>query len=175
MVAEPPRRLLVLRHAEARPLGRDHDRPLSDAGQRSLPGIARRLADQPVDVVLCSSARRAVETLTGVRAALPPTVRVHVEDTFYLAGSETWLERCRALDASVTTTLLIGHNPGLEALINSLAPAVPTPTELELGVSGSRRSLSPGSLAALEVAAAWPGLDPDGARLTTLHHPLRSP
>jgi len=65
------KRLFVLRHAKSSwddPGLADHDRPLAPRGRRATQAIAAHLdaAGIAPDLVLCSSARRARETLDGV-------------------------------------------------------------------------------------------------------------
>jgi phosphohistidine phosphatase SixA len=71
----PMKRLYLLRHAKSSwkdaTLG-DHDRPLAGRGRRASKVIARRLRDRGIEpeVVLCSTARRARETLDRIAPAL---------------------------------------------------------------------------------------------------------
>ena len=62
------RRLYLLRHAKSSWKDEglaDHDRPLARRGRRAAKAIARHLREQGVEpeLVLCSTARRARETL----------------------------------------------------------------------------------------------------------------
>jgi hypothetical protein len=64
----PMRRLYLLRHAKSswEDVGlADHDRPLAPRGRRAAKAIGRHLRDSGIEpeLVLCSSARRAQETL----------------------------------------------------------------------------------------------------------------
>ena len=71
-------------------------------------------------LVVCSSAVRARQTLQGVLPGLgDPTVWVEV--TLYAAGAETLLARVRALPEEVDEAMLVGHNPGLMELLLALA------------------------------------------------------
>ena len=68
MPAGVSRKLVLLRHAKsAWPDVPDHDRPLARRGQRDAPVIGRWLSDSGLlpDQVLCSTARRASETLAA--------------------------------------------------------------------------------------------------------------
>ena len=76
------RELILLRHAKSS-WGQaelaDHDRPLNGRGRRQAPLVGAWLAaeDCEPDLVLCSSARRARETLEGLLGASgwqPPVV-----------------------------------------------------------------------------------------------------
>ena len=66
------RDLLLVRHAKSGwddPSLDDHDRPLAVRGEKALRGLRDYLGrvEHPPDVVLCSSARRTVDTLDGFR------------------------------------------------------------------------------------------------------------
>jgi phosphohistidine phosphatase len=116
--------LAVLRHAKSswdEPVP-DHERPLAPRGRRALPLLEAHLRQEQVrpDLVLCSSARRALDTLAPLRPALgdPETV---VEDDLYGASALEIMGRLRRLDASTGSVMVVGHNPGLHDLVVTLA------------------------------------------------------
>lgn len=159
--------LHLLRHAksswDAAGL-RDHDRPLSERGGRAAAAMAahlRRAAVAP-DLVLCSSARRTVETLAAIRGALPRGVAVETTDDLYEVGAATLLQRLGRIPAEVGVLLVIGHNPGMEELALRLAGEGSDAGASErLG-----RKFPTGAIATLEFEGAWADLDWGGARLT---------
>lgn len=168
-----PRRLFVLRHADAAvsPRGAsDATRPLSARGRRSLPELQERIAERGADirVVLCSAAVRAAATLEGVRSALPREARIEVTNELYLAGGDELLERCRALDPAVPAALVIGHNPGVAALVHELAEQHLPVIRDELA-----RGFPPGTLAELAVPVAWERLAWSSCQLVGLRRPGR--
>ena len=55
-------------------------------------------AEYRPDVVLCSSSRRTVDTLDGIRAALPRRARVELADELHLADANTLLNRLHGLN-----------------------------------------------------------------------------
>ncbi|MFE9432794.1 SixA phosphatase family protein [Streptomyces sp. NPDC006640] len=123
--AGPRRRLVLLRHAKsAYPAGvPDHERPLAPRGLRDAPAAGRALAeaDWIPDLALCSTAVRARRTweLAADQWGTPPPVRV--DERLYAADVPELLEAVREVPERVRTLLLIGHNPGLEELILTLA------------------------------------------------------
>ncbi|MFS8200064.1 SixA phosphatase family protein [Streptomyces sp. CWNU-52B] len=123
--AGPLRRLVVLRHAKsAWPHGvADHERPLAPRGRRDAPAAGRALAaaDCLPDLALCSTAVRARQTweLTAAQWGTPPPVR-H-DSRLYAATVSDLLEAMREAPAQAETLLLVGHNPGLEELVLTLA------------------------------------------------------
>jgi phosphohistidine phosphatase len=120
------RRIWVLRHAKSSwdaPHLADHDRPLSARGRRAAEAIGRWVDETGVrpDVVVCSSARRARETLAGVLPGLGGDVQVLVEAELYTFHGEDLLARVRELPDDAMSALLIGHNPAVAELIARLA------------------------------------------------------
>ncbi len=117
------RRLMLLRHAKSSwpASGSDHERPLSRRGEHAAPLIGAWLAEQAApDLVLCSTARRARQTLSGLDAVAAEVER-HFEEALYVATAEALLARLRSLAEEMRHVLLIGHNPGLQALAAMLA------------------------------------------------------
>jgi phosphohistidine phosphatase len=121
---DSPHRLLVLRHAKSSWSNThlaDHDRPLAPRGRRAADAMAAHLATlDPPALVLCSSARRAQDTLEPVRSRLPDGTEVLIEDELYGAPAEELLARLRRIPEATPSVLLVGHNPGLEDLVTAL-------------------------------------------------------
>lgn len=120
-------RLYLLRHAHAKPGGGgvvDAERPLSERGRREAAGVGSFLAarSRPPDQVLCSSARRAVETMQLAIAAFSERPEVFVLDDLYQASAWKLFERARGAEAGdASTLLLVAHNPGIAELAARLA------------------------------------------------------
>ena len=121
------RNLILLRHAKSdwsNPALADHDRPLARRGRKAALRIAADLARwAPVpDIILCSTSRRTVETADLVA---PDGVRRELLHSLYHAGPGAILETLKHLPGSVRTAMIIGHNPGMEDLVTSLAGDLP--------------------------------------------------
>jgi len=80
------------------------------------------------DVVLCSTARRTVETCDLVRPSLGD-MTVVFEAALYLAEARAILDRVRRLDDGLRSAMVIGHNPGLEQLAAGLSASPKTEDE----------------------------------------------
>ena len=129
------RRLYLLRHAKSSWKDQglaDHDRPLARRGRRAAKAIGRHLREQRVapELVLCSTARRARETLEGIEP-LPGRGAVRTEPELYGAGPAELLARLHEIAPRVRSVMVIGHNPALEQLALLLARHGPTVSELE--------------------------------------------
>ena len=116
----------ILRHAKSSwddPSLADFDRPLAERGRRAGERLSEymRMGDIEPDLVLCSSAARAKQTLEQIRPALGPEVAVKLDKRLYGAGAQALLNRLRGLPHEVSSVMLIGHNPALHSLALALA------------------------------------------------------
>lgn len=119
------RTVYLLRHAKSSwddPSLPDIERPLAGRGQNAARRMGEYMRDNELipDAVLCSSARRAVETWEGVRPALGPT-KFHMAENLYMASPEIVLAWLRRLPADFSSVLVIGHNPTFEETARQLA------------------------------------------------------
>ena len=118
--------LFLLRHAKSSwddATIPDHDRPLAARGERAVRLIASYIADAGVRpaLVLCSSARRARDTLDAVAASLGDEATRTIEGDLYGAGADELLVRLRVVEAATASVLVVGHNPGLHDLAMDLS------------------------------------------------------
>lgn len=117
--------LLVLRHAKSswRDTGlADHDRPLNKRGQRDAPRMGRLLSQQDLvpDLIISSSAVRARKTAQLAIEAMDYDGELRLERELYAADPEAYLDALQALPDAFERVMVIGHNPGLEELIEML-------------------------------------------------------
>ena len=136
------RRIILLRHGHADDGARDFDRVLSPAGQDAArqAGLNLARAGSLPELVLASSAPRALLTAELAASAAGYSGRIQAERALYLASDSQYLGALRRLPARVGSVWLVGHNPGLSALArelcgqaDALAPAAYASVELELG------------------------------------------
>ena len=117
------KQLLLLRHAKSEGIitsKADIDRVLLPSGQdhaRQIGNHIRNMIGTP-DKILCSPAQRAQQTLTKLH--LPPT-KITIEPTLYGAFGSTLLQRIEEQSNTITTILLIGHNPSISQIASRLA------------------------------------------------------
>lgn len=119
------RRLLLLRHAKSSwkdPALDDHDRPLNKRGRRDAPRMGQLMAEKKlaVDLALCSSARRARDTAFTVLHEAGYEGETRILRSLYMADPEGLVEALRRLEGEPERVLVIGHNPGLEELVQAL-------------------------------------------------------
>lgn len=120
------RRLFLLRHAKSswQIEGQDDfDRPLNARGHKAGPLIGAYIADHDLspDLILCSTACRARQTLALILPSLEGEATILLEDALYLASSERMLARLAQCDDRFGNVMVIAHNPGLQDLTLSLA------------------------------------------------------
>jgi len=140
--------LLLLRHAKSswkHPELADHDRPLNKRGRRTAPQVSALLQDEDLipDLILCSSAVRAHTTALLVAKACAYAGEIKRIRKLYLAESQTYVEVLRQVAEKHARVLVVGHNPGLEALIEALtrkAMAMPTAALAQVELSLKRWS-----------------------------------
>lgn len=122
------RRLFLLRHANAAlaaPGMADFDRPLDRRGHADARevGVAMAARGYLPALVLCSAARRAHETWTGVAAGLgTEAADLRLEPALYNTDARGYIEAIRAAGDEAGSLLLIGHNPTMEHTACLLAP-----------------------------------------------------
>jgi phosphohistidine phosphatase len=159
------KRLWLLRHAKSSwddPDLPDRLRPLAPRGIRAVDAVARHLRATAVapDLVLCSPARRAVQTWEGVASGVPPGTAVEIEEAVYHADGDELLARLREVPSAIGSVLLVGHNPGLQDLAVDLVGS---------GDAGLRERLltkfPTGALATLGLPAPWHDLKRGAASL----------
>lgn len=151
----PPRRLALLRHAEAMPsAGSDHERDLAPNGPEQAREAAAWLAAHGFrpDHVLVSDAlrtRRTAQLVLDVLAT-PDAPEPLVDQTraMYEAGPETVLDLLASVPADTRMLLVVGHNPTIAQLV-------------QLVDDGTGAQASPGtgfppaSVALFEVPGEW--------------------
>lgn len=126
--------LQIIRHAKsswANPELTDKSRPLNKRGYRSCELMASRLISAGCDFnfVFCSTAVRARETISNLVKALPEEgihgreIICQLDEALYTFDDEALLAWCQRLDNDLSNVLLVGHNPALTELCNSLAGA----------------------------------------------------
>lgn len=155
-------RLFVLRHAKSswnNAYQADFDRPLAPRGEKAAEAVAEHISrfDPAPALVLCSTARRAQDTLAPLRARLPNTTQFSLEDGLYGASAPELLARLREVPDDVGSVLLVGHNPGLEDLVRGLGRV--GDAEVIARVSAK---FPTAALAALTFDGAWKALGSGG-------------
>ena len=117
--------ILLMRHAKSswkETHLADHDRPLNSRGRSAAPMIGDHLSriDLVPDVIVCSTAARARQTVEYLLETLPYEGEVRYTRELYHAGTESFLEEVAKLDERFARAMLVGHNPGMENAVEDL-------------------------------------------------------
>ena len=121
-------RLILLRHGKAEATsgaGGDFERGLTDRGKRESAQVGQALARAGIapDLVLVSTARRAMETWEAAREAFPKA-KVAPARALYHATPDALAEAIDSAGEAVTSLMIVGHNPGLHELALSLGASL---------------------------------------------------
>jgi len=135
--------LLILRHAKSSWSDNnlsDHQRPLNKRGRYDAPRMGDLLASEDLvpDLIISSSATRARTTAEAVADASGYDGQLIITRELYHAGPDDYLAAARELGADSKTVLVVGHNPGIEELVEQLAGAwyrMPTAALAEVRLS----------------------------------------
>ena len=128
----------------------DFDPPLSLRGQRAAKRMGRYIAEAGLlpDAIACSTATRAVQTIHGVAQAAGLTLEnARFESEIYEAGLSSLLAVLAKCDPAARRTMIVGHNPGLEYLLDYVTGGVQIP--------GDGKLLPTATLARLDVPGDW--------------------
>jgi len=121
--------LLLMRHSKSswkHPENPDHERPLNKRGKKDAPLIGNLLKDKELipQCILSSTAIRAVETAEMVVKSSGFMGKVDFLDSFYMAEPNAYLDGLQSLPDEIERVMIIGHNPGLEGLLQILSGRV---------------------------------------------------
>ena len=159
-----PRRLLLVRHAQAADAPVDADRTLTERGIRHATAIGswlRRAAFVP-DRVVVSPAVRARQTWELASARLAPDLTPIVDARLYDNTVELLLAVIREAPDDGSTVAVVGHNPSVGELASVLDDGE--------GAPAARRDLGtgypPGAVAVFELATSFAAVAPGTATLT---------
>ncbi|MFG0331533.1 MAG: SixA phosphatase family protein [Phycisphaerales bacterium] len=123
------RTLLILRHGKSSWADTglsDHDRPLKLRGKMDAPRMAMLMQSEEIipDRILSSTAVRARRTAELVASVFGrDATDVELVASLYLAEPEEIVQLLGSLPDDCERPLIVGHNPGLEDLVESLTGA----------------------------------------------------
>lgn len=153
------KRLIIMRHGKSswNQTGiPDHDRPLKKRGKNDAPRMGRLLLESGIlpDQIITSSAKRARATAILVAKSFDFSGQIEETSYLYHADPRQYIEKLNQLHNDIQTAMVVGHNPGMEDLIEELTgtwkrfptaaiAVVDIPiqdwSELDLGVDGILR------------------------------------
>ena len=115
--------LILFRHAKSSWSEgvEDHERPLAERGRKAAPLMAKWLADKGLKptIALVSTSKRTQETWSLIAPELGKITKRDVGE-IYEAPAERILDAIHAVEPSVESLIIVGHNPGMEDLARLL-------------------------------------------------------
>ena len=121
--------LYLLRHAKSswkEPGLQDFDRPLNNRGREAAPLVGQFIQKGKlrVDLIISSPAARARQTAALVKEAAGLSAELLYDERIYEADAASLLEVVRQAAESADALMLVGHNPGMEELVELLTGEV---------------------------------------------------
>jgi phosphohistidine phosphatase len=138
--------LFLLRHAKSSWKDEtlaDFDRPLNRRGKRAAETIGNYFKTHAIvpELILCSPAVRARETLELVSKAAKWSTEVRYDQRIYEASGMRLAEIVTQIDNDRKAAMLVGHNPGMEELLFLLTAErveIPTATVAKIAVKATK-------------------------------------
>ncbi len=99
----------------------DHDRPVLEKGKKKTEKVADTLKRKKVlpDLIISSTATRARQTALILAEKLGyPVENIRYERNIYVAGSDDIFNDLYGLDDSLSSVMIVGHNPTLTDFVN---------------------------------------------------------
>jgi phosphohistidine phosphatase len=126
--------LLIMRHGKSSWKHKDledHERPLSKRGLRDSRMMADIIQEKELipQVILASSSVRTTQTAQIFSEETGYQGEIFTLDSLYLAEAEAYLHELKQLSDDYERVMVIGHNPGLESLLQMITgriEALPT-------------------------------------------------
>lgn len=121
--------LLLMRHAKSswkHPDLPDQDRPLNKRGEKDAPRMGKFIREKELipQVILASPAKRVTQTVDGMLEKMAFKGKVEYIDSLYLAEPSAYLSTLQTISDKFERVLVVGHNPGLEGLLQILSGKV---------------------------------------------------
>jgi phosphohistidine phosphatase len=117
--------LHLLRHAKSswkNPDLADFDRPLNGRGREAAPLVGQLILKKKIrpDLILSSPAERARQTAALIIESAELAAELRFDERIYDADATRLLDVVSQIDEPFGVALLVGHNPGMEDLLETL-------------------------------------------------------
>ena len=140
------RTLYLLRHAKSTWKDNsqvDFERPLARRGRRACMLLAAFIQANEIkfDLIFSSTAVRARETIELIRQQAKLTNELRFDERLYDASAQRIIEVVSELADGPKSVMVVGHNPGLEHVVNFISveqQQFPTAALAKIKVKGSK-------------------------------------
>lgn len=122
--------LLLMRHGKAdwKDVKKDEDkfRPLTKKGMKDIKTMIELLEDKEIfpEMIITSTAKRARDTASMLLAQCCGEITLQAVDALYMAEPVDIIDSLTVVDDRINLLMVIGHNPGLEGLLQHLTGKV---------------------------------------------------
>jgi len=163
------RQLLIFRHAKSAwdmEAGTDFERPLSQRGDKDAVKMGQWLRSQDLipDLIVSSPALRAYQTAVWLAETLDIAEKdISFSDRIYEADLTALNKILAVCPPEAQRVLLVGHNPGLEELLEYLC------TTAKHGDDG--KLLMPATVAVINLPQDWEQLEPGSGEFVSITRP----
>ena len=164
--------VILMRHAKSAwdsPELADIDRPVAPRGIAAGEKMAAWLKKHMLNpqLIMCSTARRARDTLELIRPALPKTVKTRLMQELYMALPRELLTCLAKAPGGLDEVMVIGHNPGLHDFASWVIG-----TGEKKAVSDLRKKFPTAAIAVITFDTPnWSSLDGEAGTLKTFVTP----
>ena len=119
------KKLSFIRHAKsdwASPLLADHDRRLAERGQKASAIMKDffETSNKKFDIVLSSTALRAVETIEIIKPSIIDTEIIYKKE-LYTFDDQIMLDFISKINDDLSSVLIVGHNPAIQETVLRLS------------------------------------------------------
>lgn len=119
------KKIILLRHAKSSWDNirlKDHDRPLAKRGEEASALVGKFLKEMKLipDYIICSTAKRAKMTIELVLKVFDKKIKIDYNPLIYEDDTNDIIELISKTDESINTLMIVGHNPGIELLVEKL-------------------------------------------------------
>jgi phosphohistidine phosphatase len=169
MAKSRQRELFILRHAKSdweSEAETDFDRPLAKRGNKDAPAMGKWMKKQKLlpDHIVSSPAERAKQTIYAVTKELDIAKKhVHFDKKIYMGNLEVLLKVLAECPQKAKTVMLVGHNPGLDELLQYLVRDPP--------LTGSGKLITTACLARIALPDDWAHLPRHCGTLISITRP----
>ena len=100
----------------------DFSRPLNDRGRHDAPRMGKLICREDIvpELIISSSAKRAMTTAELAALEMSFDGEIRYSDKLYLAEPEAYITLARQADDQINILMLVGHNPGIQELVEAL-------------------------------------------------------
>jgi phosphohistidine phosphatase len=118
--------VFLLRHAKSKQdpaYATDFERPLAKRGKQDAERVGAWMAEQDLvpDLVISSPAKRARQTTERCARAADYQGEIRYNEMLYGNGEDAYLVALEELDDTIGSVLLVGHNPDIAIVVETLS------------------------------------------------------